>query len=410
MTFEHCVRCTICVENCPVYKVEPRFPGPKQSGPDAQRFRLDGEKSVDQWVKYCSQCRRCQIACPYGVDVAEIILKAQLKYGTEHISPFTAHLFANAYHLNAFGSTFAPLANKAASFNVAKAVLNLLGISREPDLPEFRFFNMERGRRRKGKGRKVAFFYGCHLSFNRPDIGWKIRDMLVAMGCRVVMPRQTCCGLPALGNGDLDMAKKYAQKNASVLTSFINKGFDVLYACTSCGLTLIQDYPGILEAPGGKKIAENTYNVNEFLLSLLQDDKENRPLGRLEKRIAYHIPCHLRALGIGYPAAKIFEQIEGLECFVLDDNCCGLAGTYGFKKRNQDVAHKLGEIASIPIRALNADAVVADCGACRIQLGHYTGLSAMDPVEIIAEAMANSIDNKKKSGHGIKRLFQKTPY
>jgi glycerol-3-phosphate dehydrogenase subunit C len=68
MTFEHCVRCTICVENCPVYKVEPGFPGPKQSGPDAQRFRLDGEKSVDQWVKYCSQCRRCQIACPYGVD------------------------------------------------------------------------------------------------------------------------------------------------------------------------------------------------------------------------------------------------------------------------------------------------------------------------------------------------------
>ncbi len=114
-------------------------------------------------------------------------------------------------------------------------------------------------------------------------------------------------------------------------------------------------------------------------------------------------------MGIGYPAVKIFEQIEGLECFVLDDNCCGLAGTYGFKKRNQDTAHKLGEIASIPIRALNADAVVADCGACRMQLGHYTGLNAMDPFEIIAEAMANSIDNKKKSGHGIKRLFQKTP-
>jgi glycerol-3-phosphate dehydrogenase subunit C len=128
-------------------------------------------------------------------------------------------------------------------------------------------------------------------------------------------------------------------------------------------------------------------------------------LGRLEKRIAYHIPCHLRALGIGYPAVKIFEQIEGLECFVLDDNCCGLAGTYGFKKRNQDIAHKLGVIASIPIRALNVDAVVADCGACRMQLGHYTGLSALDPVEIIAEAMANSIDNKKISGHGIKRLF-----
>ncbi|MGD0209914.1 MAG: anaerobic glycerol-3-phosphate dehydrogenase subunit C [Desulfomonilia bacterium] len=409
MSFEHCVRCTICVENCPVYKVEPRFPGPKQSGPDAQRFRLDGEKSVDQWVKYCCQCRRCQVACPYGVEVAEIILKAQLKYGAEHISPFSAHLFANAYHLNALGSTFAPLANKAASWNVIKSVLNLLGVSREPDLPEFRFINLERGRRRKGKGRKVAFFYGCHLSFNRPDIGRKIRDLLVSMGCRVVMPRQTCCGLPALGNGDVDMAKKYAHKNAVTLTSYINRGFDVVYACTSCGLTLMQDYPGVLEAPGGKKIAENTYNVSEYLLSLLQEDNEKAPLGRLEKKIAYHIPCHLRALGIGYPAAKIFEQIDGLECFVLDEDCCGLAGTYGFKKRNETVSHKLGEIASTQIRDLHVDAVVADCGACRMQLGHFTNLPALDPVEIMMEAIAGKAGNKRKSGQGIKHWLRKTP-
>ena len=407
MTFEHCVRCTICMENCPVYKVEPRFPGPKQSGPDAQRFRLDGERSVDQWVKYCSQCRRCQVACPYGVEVAEIILKAQLKFGAEHLSPFTSHLFANAYHLNALGSTLAPLANKASTWNATKTILHLLGISRTPDLPEFRFINLERGRRRKGKGRKVAFFYGCHLAFNRPDIGRKIRDLMVSMGCRVVMLRQTCCGLPALGNGDLDMAKKYAQKNAGVLTSYIDKGFDVVYACTSCGFTLIQDYPGILEVAGGKKIAENTYNVNEYLLSLIQTEDADKPLGRLERRIAYHIPCHLKALGIGYPAAKIFDRIEGLVHKVIDDNCCGLAGTYGFKKRNQYISCKLGEIAAERILDLSVDAVAADCGACRMQLGHFTGLPAMDPVEIITEAIANRMSDKSNAYHGMKHLFQK---
>lgn len=408
MTFEHCVRCTICVENCPVYKVQKLFPGPKQAGPDAQRFRLDGEKSVDAWVKYCSQCRRCQVACPYGVDVAEIILKAQLKYAKEHLSPFSAHLFANAYHVSAFGSALAVLVNKASSWNFTKKALGLLGVSKEPDLPEFRFFNLERGRRRKGKGRKVVFFHGCHLNFNRPDIARTIRDLLVSLGCRVVMPSQTCCGLPALGNGDLDMARKYAQKNAAVLTSYINKGFDVVYACTSCGLTLVQDYPGILKVNGGKRIAENTYNVNEYILSLLDQAPDRKPLGRLDMKIAYHIPCHLRALGIGYPAAKIFSRIEGLECHILDDNCCGLAGTYGFKKRNQDVSARLGEIAAAPIRSLQADAIVADCGACRMQLSHHTGIRAMDPAEIIAQARANSIDSSTKTGHSLKRWFKRT--
>ncbi|HAR49650.1 MAG TPA: hypothetical protein DCR81_06040, partial [Smithella sp.] len=28
MNYEHCIRCTICVENCPVFRVNPDFPGP----------------------------------------------------------------------------------------------------------------------------------------------------------------------------------------------------------------------------------------------------------------------------------------------------------------------------------------------------------------------------------------------
>lgn len=406
MTFEHCMRCTLCVENCPVYKVEPRFPGPKQSGPDSQRFRLDGERSVDEWVKYCCQCRRCQVACPYGVDVAEIILHAQLKYGSEHFSPFTAHLFANAYYMNRLGSTLAPLANRAAAWPVTRAVLGLLGVSQGLDLPEFRFLSLDRGRRRKGKGRKVVFFYGCHLSFNRPDIGRKIRDLMALLGCRVVMPRQTCCGLPALGNGDLEIARRFALKNAATLTRYIDKGFDVVYACTSCGLTLMQDYPGVLDVPGGRKIAENTYNIYEYILPLVQAYTQGEPLGSLERSVAYHIPCHLRALGIGYPAARIFSLIEGLTVHVQDDNCCGLAGTYGFKKRNQQTSVRLGRIAAEPILALGADAVVADCGACRMQLGHFTHLEALDPVEVICQAMANRPPVSARPARGLGRLLK----
>jgi len=65
-SFENCIRCTICVENCPVFKVNPEYPGPKQAGPDAERFRLDGIETVDKWITHCTQCKRCDFACPYG--------------------------------------------------------------------------------------------------------------------------------------------------------------------------------------------------------------------------------------------------------------------------------------------------------------------------------------------------------
>jgi glycerol-3-phosphate dehydrogenase subunit C len=192
-----------------------------------------------------------------------------------------------------------------------------------------------------------------------------------------------------------------------MLTSYINKGFDVIYACTSCGLTLMQDYPGIFDTPGGKKIAENTYNVNEYLLSLLQESGTTGPIGRLDRKIAYHIPCHLRALGIGYPALKILEMVEGLHVTVLDDNCCGLAGTYGFKKKNQQVSDKLGNIAATAVIETGADAVMADCGACRMQLEHFSDLPAFDPSEIIREALMNSPGRQKWSRMSLKRWFGK---
>ncbi len=398
-TFEHCVRCTLCVENCPVFKVNPAFPGPKQSGPDAQRFRMDGERSVDDWVKLCCQCKRCQVSCPYGVNVAEIILKAQLKYSREHMSPFSAHLFANTYHLGQLGSLVSPLTNAVASSGVSKKIMGILGISTGVPLPEYRFFSLARGRRRRGRfraPRKVVFFHGCYLGFNRPDIGRGIRDLLAGLGCRVIIPRQTCCGLPALGNGDITMAGKFARKNARMLVNYIDRGYIVVYACTSCGLTLTHDYPEILQVPEGKKIAENTYNVHELILDLIEEGAVHVDFGEVDRHVAYHVPCHLRALGIGYPAAGIFEKIPGLKVTILDDNCCGLAGSYGFKKKNQKTSESLGAIAASAVRAVDADSLVSDCGACRMQLGHYAGLPALDPSEVIIASLLQSVSKKKR--------------
>jgi len=108
------------VENCPGIPGESGFPGPKQAGPDAQRFRSEREKAEDDWVLLCSQCKRCEMACPCGVEPAQIILKAQQRYGNEHPQTPAHLLFANNYYLSALGSLTAPIANWAASTRLGK--------------------------------------------------------------------------------------------------------------------------------------------------------------------------------------------------------------------------------------------------------------------------------------------------
>ncbi len=393
MNYEHCIRCTICVENCPVFRVNPDFPGPKQAGPDAQRFRSAREKAQDEWVLLCSQCKRCEMACPCGVEPAQIILREQQRYGKEHQQTPAHLLFANNYYLSALGSLTAPLANFIAETRTGKFIFRKMGISTHLPFPEFRFRKMSREKKRLSRNaRKAAFFYGCFINFYRPDIGRKIIQLLSTLNVDVVLPPQWCCGLPALGNGNLALAKYFAQKNASSLSDYIDAGYDIIYSCTSCGLCLTRDYPGILDIPQGRKIAESSYDLHEYILKLINEGYAKPQFGTVRRHIAYHIPCHLRALGIGYPLERIMAGIPGLKFEILDDACCGLSGSYGFKKENATAAIQIGSRAVSFIQKTGAESIVADCGSCRMQLGGLSGMPAFDPAEILCESLGITLE------------------
>jgi glycerol-3-phosphate dehydrogenase subunit C len=398
MNFEHCIRCTICVENCPVLRVNPEFPGPKQAGPDAQRFRSEKEKAEDEWVLLCSQCKRCEIACPCGVEPAQIILKAQQRYGLEHQRSLAHLLFANNYYLSALGSLLAPVANRITKTKAGKNILSAMRIATYIPFPKFRFHKLSWERKTPNRrSRKVAFFYGCFINFYRPDIGRKIVQLLKSFKVDVVLPPQWCCGLPALGNGNLELARSFALKNTASLSNYIDAGYDIIYSCTSCGLCLLHDYQGIMDIPAAKKITENTYNLHEYILKLVDDNYIKPQFQEVRRKLAYHIPCHLRALGIGYPAAKLMSLIPGLTCEIFDDTCCGLSGSYGFKKSNESTAIAIGNHAIARIRKTDMEEIVADCGSCRMQLGGLSGLVTLDPAEVISEALGITPAKERKS-------------
>ena len=81
--FEQCVKCSICTVYCPVTAVNPEYAGPKQAGPDGERYRLKNPCFYDDSLDYCLNCKRCEVACPSGVRIGDIIQSARIKYSTE---------------------------------------------------------------------------------------------------------------------------------------------------------------------------------------------------------------------------------------------------------------------------------------------------------------------------------------
>src|ERR671935_1371066 len=110
-SLDHCVKCTICETFCPVSNVTPLFPGPKYEGPQAERFRVSGEPSVDASVDYCSGCGICTQVCPQGVKIAEINSQARAKLKEKQGIPVRDQLIARPSVTGRLSMPVAPLAN-----------------------------------------------------------------------------------------------------------------------------------------------------------------------------------------------------------------------------------------------------------------------------------------------------------
>ena len=104
-------------------------------------------------------------------------------------------------------------------------------------------------------------------------------------------------------------------------------------------------------------------------------------------KVAYHSPCHQERLGWGIFTIELLKMIPGLELIELGSNCCGMAGTYGFKKENFKVSQKIGEPLFNEIRSVAPDYVACECETCKWQIEMSAGVSVKNPVSILAEAL-----------------------
>lgn len=389
-----CVRCANCMNVCPVSRVTPAFPGPKQAGPGAQRFRSEAEISVDGWINLCTGCRLCDTVCPSGVPISEMNLLARAKYLNDHGRKFRDWLLARSDLYGGLGACAAGIVNplmKNASFH--KLFDLLLGIDKRAVLPAYeRQTFIEWFRKRivsdgfSGSGR-VAYFHGCFINTNETDVGKSVVALLEAQGFEVIIPPQNCCGLPRLAIGDLKGAREVGRRNIAAFLPIVRQGMDIVFSSTSCGLMLRHNYDTLLNLPGAQEMAAHLFDISEFLLRLHDEKKWRLCFRPLKIKVAYFAPCHLRALNIGLPASELLRLVPDLEVHIVDADCCGLGGLYGFKKENFAVSEEIGKDMLKAVKRLDPEMVLTDCEGCRMQIRRLTGLPVIHPVQLLRDSL-----------------------
>jgi len=387
-----CTRCATCTAVCPVSRVTPQFPGPKQAGPGVERRNGLDPSARDDWMDLCIGCRLCNVACPSGVDIYELnLLKRTAGRGRQR-RVMRDWLLSHAYLFGMAGSRLSRLVNPFLKNLLFKRILDvIMGVDQKSKLPSYEPQPFEKwfSTRHLRSDRRVAYFYGCYTNTNETEVGKAVVRILEKVGIETVLPFQTCCGIPMLGACDIDGARKAGLKNVPALLKAVRSGLEIVFSSSSCGLMIRHEYSRLLSTPGAEEVAAHTHDFFEYLRGLLGSGGIELTLRALPVKAAYFAPCHLKSLGIGLPALNILRMIPGIEICNLETNCCGLGGAYGFKKEKASISVDIGEDLVGEISEVKPDFVISDCEGCRLQIRRLTGLKVVHPVQVLADALCN---------------------
>ena len=204
----------------------------------------------------------------------------------------------------------------------------------------------------------------------------------------MIIPPQNCCGLPLLSNGEFPRRAASTRTMCSHLVEYARQGIPIVGTSTSCTLTLKEEAPELLDMhdEDTRLVAEQVFDFNEFLLMLLDEGTLDLDLQPIPLHLPYHAPCQYRAHRLGRPAVEVMELIPELRIDDSHADCCGIAGTYGYKVEKYPIAMQVGAPLFDFINASQAPLAVCDTETCRWQITHGTGIPAVHPVELLAAA------------------------
>lgn len=395
-SFESCIKCTACTAVCPVSRNNPFYPGPKQSGPDGERLRLKSADFYDEALKYCTNCKRCEVACPSDVKIGDIIIRARNTHVDRQNKPLMHKLrdaiLSNTDLMGKLNTPLAPVVNTITGLKATRFLLEkTLNVSKHRTLPKYSFgsfrnwYLKNEAKRQAQFEEKVAYYHGCYVNYNNPQLGKDLIDVFNAMGIGVMLlEKEKCCGLPLTVNGFPKRAKELASFNVNQIEKVVEE-LHVVGTSSSCTMNLRDECHHILGIDNAK-IRPHLDIVTHYLYKLFQQGKR-LPLKTMPLRLAYHTACHVDKAGWAPYTLDVIRQIPGVEIVMLPSQCCGIAGTYGFKSENYEVSQAIGKNLFEHINSGGFDFVISECETCKWQIDMSSQVTCLHPITLLAMAL-----------------------
>ncbi len=331
-SISECVKCGICLQKCPVMKLDQ-----KEAKAEITRL-INGEETL-RVLNECTFCFTCNHYCPNGLRPYNLIMERMACHNKKNMTelhPFATYMINGRHEPGFFNNEYEK------SSDDDKAILKRWG-----EIPA---------------RSRDTLFVGCAGRI-APSA---VENLRVLKNLPKYGPRDICCGDIPYRFGDYQAFSEIVEKTSSRL-SLLNTERLVCY-CPSCANYFGNVWPN----SHGLRLPFKIISLYEWLWEKYQQG-ELQIKKKKDKKIVLSDSCHAGELGEGFMnAVRGLYEAAGMHVVELKNNrhdslCCGFAGYMrgwtnqsGVKK---DTQRKMEQIMETGIKDISFN-----CHGCKSHL------------------------------------------
>jgi len=409
LEFEQCYGCGLCLGRepalrmCPVFRAMGEELGSSRAKANLLHYWATGQLDEQdfespefrKFLDLCVNCKMCEKECPSGVSVSMLMTAARAEYVRRKGLRRTESVLSRNRYLSGMGSLFSPVSNALMRLPVSRWLLEkLTGIDQRRSMPGFSRGSFLRAARKRLAAAgpiarpvgKVAYFVDTYANYNDHELGFAVIDVLRHNSVEVVLPEQRPAPLPAIVYGDVRAARRDLAYSVKHLAEAVRGGCKIVCSEPSAALCLREELRHYVAGDDALLVSQNTVELMNYLQELRSRGKLRPAQQPVRDKFAYHLPCHLCAVGDETVTLRLLQEHFKVDVTDLRAGCCGLSGTFGMQAKNYDLSSRISESLRTALKASPTQSVITECAACKMQIEHISPATATHPIKLIARS------------------------